>query len=233
MSSAHDERRSHTRHEVGGVRGTFMFTTDARVLNMSLDGMSIETSNPLKIGRAYTLKVEDDGLHLPLRGKVVWCSLVKTSRDDLGEIKPIYRAGVHFEDILSSKARKLKEFILNKSVVGLESRLFGRFRVDPQQAAGLSYEADFLVRQLSLSGMLVETDVAPPVDTRCQMEIRLGEVQFISTVRIVRAEHLRHGIEEENGEPAKTVIHLGIEFIDMDEDTRQSLAAFIQSESTT
>jgi hypothetical protein len=216
------------------VRGTFQFTTDARVLNMSLDGMSIETSNPLKVGRVYALKLEEDGTGLPLRGCVVWCSLVRTTRDEKGDIRPVYRAGIHFEDLLTTRARDLRDFIRHNAVISLENRLFGRFRIEADASADLSFEADFLVRQLSSAGMLVETDVAPPVDSQCQIDIRLAEVQFSTVSRIVRVEHIEreekgrgHQADDDEGAP---IVHVGIEFLSMDDKSRQVLQGFIDTE---
>jgi len=231
MTSSPSERREHRRYPVEGVRGTFLFTTDAQVINMSLDGMSIETTNPLKVGRKYSLKLEEQGGGLPMHGIVVWCSLVKTTRSEKGEVQPVYKAGVHFEDLLTSKARDLRKFIRHNAVISLENRLFGRFRIEPEQSADLLFEADFLVRQLSISGMLVETDVAPPIDSECRMDIRLAEVEFSTVVRIARVERLeRSDSEDEDSEELSPIIFLGIEFVEMDEEARKTLLQFIETE---
>ncbi len=198
---------------------------------MSLDGMSIETSNPLKVGRKYSLKLEEQGAGLPMRGVVVWCSLVKTTRSETGEVQPVYKAGVHFEDLLTSKAKDLRKFIRHNAVISLENRLFGRFRIEPERAADLLFEADFLVRQLSVSGMLVETDVAPPIDSECQMEIQLAEFEFSALARIARVERSeRREPNGEDGDATSPIIFLGIEFLKMDEDARKTLLQFIETE---
>ncbi|MDH3255811.1 MAG: PilZ domain-containing protein [Acidobacteriota bacterium] len=232
MTSSPSERRENTRYPVEGVRGTFLFTTDAQVLNMSLDGMSIETSSPLKVGRQYSLKLEEHGNALPLRGVVVWCSLVKTTRSERGEIKPVYKAGIHFEDLLTKKASDLKEFIRHNAVISLENRLFGRFRIEPQQSADLSFEADFSVRQLSMSGMLIETDVAPAIESRCHMSIRLAEIEFETFARIARVDRIERPLskDDEMDEEKASVVFLGIEFIDMGDEARESLQSFIETE---
>ena len=71
MTPSGSERREHRRYPVEGVRGKLLFTTDAQVLNMSLDGMSIETVSPLKVGREYSLKIEEHGTEMPMSGVVV------------------------------------------------------------------------------------------------------------------------------------------------------------------
>lgn len=206
---------------MSGVRGQFLFSTDARVIDMSLNGMSIETGNPLKVGRDYSLSLDRDGQPITLSGKVVWCTLVRTTRDERGDVLPIYRAGIHFEDVITGKAGRLLDFIHENAVVSLEKRLFGRFRVETDQSADLGFEADFRVRQISISGMLVETDIAPPVDTRCNMEISLGELSFATEVRVVRVQTI------EREAPG---FSLGVQFTGLSEQARQSLERFIEAE---
>ncbi|MFQ5528629.1 MAG: PilZ domain-containing protein [Thermoanaerobaculia bacterium] len=219
-----DERRTHTRYPVAGIKGSFLFTTDARVLNLSLDGMSLETQNPLKIGHEYSLRLDEGEHHMPLKGTVVWCTLVKTTRDFSGEVQPVYRAGVHFADVMSGKANQLRSFIHKNAVISLENRLFGRFRIEAERPADLSLEAEFTVKQISLSGMLVETDVAPPVDTECELEVEVGGIDFKATARIVRVQRLATGDNEE--EPAAPV-RLGIQFVELGDNSRLTLESFI------
>lgn len=222
-----DERRTHKRYEVEGVSGSFLFTTNATVLNLSLDGMSLETFNPLKIGRKYSLKLEEGEGHLPVEGTVVWCTLVKTTRDSHGQVRPVYRAGVHFEDVLSGKACELRTLIHKNAVVSLENRLFGRFRIDTEQAADLILEAEFTVEELSLSGMLVRTDVAPPVDAHCHIDIQLGQIRFDALARVARVE--RAG--EDPAEREEDTL-LGIQFKKLKGESRKTLESFIANDLT-
>lgn len=218
-----DERRTNTRYKVEGVRGSFLFTTSARVLNLSLDGMSLETNNPLKIGQEYSLILDED--EMPLKGTVVWCTLVRTTRNAKGDVQPIFRAGVHFADIMSGKANELRSFIHKNAVISLENRMFGRFRIEAERPADLRLEAEFTIRQISLSGMLVETEIAPPVDTECHLEVEIGDVQFEATARIMRIE--RQDVEHDSSEKP---IHLGIEFVELSNDSMLKLESLIGTE---
>lgn len=220
-----DERRTNARYEVEGVKGSFLFTTGARVLNLSLDGMSLETNSPLKIGREYSLRLDEGSHHMPLKGTVVWCTLVKTARDERGDVQPIFRAGVHFADIMSGKANELRSFIHKNAVLSLENRLFGRFRIEAEQPADLSLEAEFTVHQISLSGMLVETDVKPAVDTQCHLFVEVGGVKFEADARIVRTE-----TEDGDGQDGSRPVFLGIEFLELSEDSTLTLESFIGTE---
>ncbi|MDX1501056.1 MAG: PilZ domain-containing protein [Thermoanaerobaculia bacterium] len=219
-----NERRRSPRRRVDGVTGSFLLSSDAKVLNISIDGMAIEAVSSLKVGRDYSLKLTHRGASLPLVGKVVWCSLVRTQRDEWGEVQPVYRAGLHFEKVLESSADQLQTFILENAMVSLEKRLFGRFRLQTQQEARVECEAEFRVLQLSVSGMLIETDVSPPVDSTHRMEVRFPSFEFATLARIVRSE--RTGGEDGSQH------RLGIEFVDPDEEVRDRLEEFILSELT-
>lgn len=217
-----DERRTNARYQVEGIKGSFLFTTGARVLNLSLDGMSLETNNPLKIGREYSLRLDEGSHHMPLKGTVVWCTLVKTTRDEQGDVQPVFRAGVHFADIMSGKANELRSFIHKNAVISLENRLFGRFRIEAERPADLSLEAEFTVHQIGLSGMLIETDVAPPVGTECRLYVEVSGVEFEAVARIAR-------VERAEPEVASSV-YLGIEFVELSEDSTLTLESFIGTE---
>jgi len=216
-----DERRTHARYQVKGIKGSFLFTTDARVLNLSLDGMSLETNNPLKIGREYSLRLDEGDQHMPLRGTVVWCTLVKTARDEKGEVQPVFRAGIHFADIMSGKANELRSFIHKNAVISLENRLFGRFRIEAERPADLSLEAEFKVHQVSISGMLVESEVALPIGTLCDVQVEFGGVKFEAKARIAHAD--RPEAQQAPGTP----VFLGLEFVELSEDASLILESFV------
>lgn len=220
-----DERRTNTRYQVEGIKGSFLFTTGARVLNLSLDGMSLETNNPLKIGREYSLRLDEGAHQMPLRGTVVWCTLVKTARDENGDVQPVFRAGIHFADIMSGKANELRSFIHKNAVISLENRLFGRFRIEAERPADLSLEAEFTVRQISLSGMLVETEVALPVGTLCNLFVEVGSVRFDAMARIA---HIERPDADDNA--TETPAYLGIEFVELSEESLLTLESFIGTE---
>jgi Tfp pilus assembly protein PilZ len=219
-----DERRTHPRYQVEGIKGSFLFTTDARVLNLSLDGMSLETNNPLKIGREYSLRLDEGDHHMPLKGTVVWCTLVKTARDDKGEVQPIFRAGVHFADIMSGKANELRSFIHKNAVISLENRLFGRFRIEAERPADLTLEADFNVHQISVSGLLVETEVSLSVGTLCSVQVDLGEIKFEAKARVV------HVDRPKNHEATDKPVFLGLEFVELGAESTLTLESFIETE---
>lgn len=216
------ERRIFGRHEVEGVRGTFLFSTDAKVVNLSLDGLAVETSSYLQVGHEYSLRLEHASRPMHVRGRVAWCSLVRTSRDRRGDVAPVYRAGLHFEKILGEEATDLYRFIERSAVVRLEGRVYGRVRIQPPESANVQHETRFELRRISQSGMGIESDFAPAVDAMVHIEMRLNRKKFVGSGRLVHMQQLE---EKETGVPR---VLIGIEFIDLEERFRGVLEGFIR-----
>ena len=131
QNNERETRRRHPRYPVDGLEGSFVFSTDVRIIDLSVEGVGIETQTSLTVGRRYSLKVEREDQRLDLSGQVAWCRLTGTRRNPAGDVVPIYRAGIRFDDVLTAKALEWLEFIRKTAPVRLESRVFGRFTVKP------------------------------------------------------------------------------------------------------
>src|SRR4051794_31812080 len=159
------EQRRHHRYDVDGVQGSLLYSLDARILNMSLTGMAIETTSLLRTGSQYWLRVASGDGQFRFRADVRWCHLVRNERDASGEMRAVFHAGIDFREILDQHAREVLDFLQRHIVVEVDRRLTGRFQLASPQRAALSVRHTFDVRRLSLGGMLVETVWDPPVDT--------------------------------------------------------------------
>lgn len=222
MSTAPEKRR-HVRYEVEGVAGTLRYDMNARVLNMSLDGMALETTAWLHVGRDYRLKVGSGDHVLDMEGRVVWCHLVGNRSVAEGRSGTVYQAGVQFGEALSEQARRILNFVRRAGVVGVTNRIFGRFKVRREESVDVTFEHPFEVRRLSLSGMLIEADILPEVGSRFTLEIdtRLGR---LSPVVIVRS--LEPGTSAK-GEPTNRI---GVEFHRLSDDDRATLTELIDDQ---
>ena len=81
----------------------------------------------------------------------------------------------------------------------------------------------FYARKLSLGGMLVRTALEAAVDTRFGLELALRDGVVPMTGRVAYAQRDDAG----KGEVATL---LGIEFLDLSDDARVAIAAFIATE---
>lgn len=219
------ERRRQRRYPVSDVQGTLLFSVPVTVLNMSLTGMAMETTSRLQIGRRYTLKIKQDQEYLTLSGTVTWCSLGKTRKTETGEVVPVYRAGVQFQEVLTERAAEILQFLEKNAVIELEKRLFGRFTLPSPEEVDLDWEYTFSVKTISLSGMRIETDLPATQDSIFELEMRLPRAVLTLKGRVVHVQELPQAKEGPRSE-------LGIEFLDMPRATRKDLERFIQEELT-
>lgn len=218
-----DEQRRHPRFEVSEVGGSLLYSMDCRIVDISISGIKIESDRRLDIGREYRIRVAHGDDSFRVVGSVVWCVLTRVIDAEKSETVPVYRAGIEFNDILSEKAGELARFMRHNVVIHLEERLFGRFKFSPQEPANLGCEYDFAVKTLSLSGMMVETEILADVEAVFDLELRVRDQMILLRGRVA---HVRQVGGEEN----RNLVQLGIEFADLMDDDREALERFINEE---
>jgi c-di-GMP-binding flagellar brake protein YcgR len=215
------DRRRHRRYDVEDVRGNLLFTTEVRILNLSLTGMAIETDVFLKVEGRYHLKIRSNEHPLDLEVVVKWCHLDRTERRPDGDVAPVYKAGLDFKDVLGERAREILAFIEDHIVVELDRRILGRFRVEVGDEVDLATTYDFRVLKISRSGMLIRTELEPPVDSRFEMEIRPRNhtVQVLGRVADVSLP---------TTPPVSEEFEVGVEFVEIANGGRRHLSSFIE-----
>lgn len=230
------ETRRHKRYDVDGVEGTLAVSTEARILNMSLTGLAVETTAMLRLGAHYVLRLpQGEGGELRVDATVEWCHLVGTRRTDAGDSVPVYQAGLDFRESLDDRARQILVFLQEHIVMDVNRRLAGRFRPKRAIAAALSTRYPFEVRRLSLSGMLIDTPYAPEVGDQIELEVDgpTGAFEAAGAVRYVQqraAERVAAAGGASGGGSAPDLAWLaGVEFADLDPEARESLTRLIQS----
>ena len=212
------ERRRHRRYGVRGVRGTLVFPMRVKVLNMSLTGLAIETRTALEIGRRYDLKLSNRRETIEINVDVQWCHLVRTERTGTGDVQPVYEAGLDFRHVLNDQARELLSFLEHNIVVDVERRIFGRFKIGLDGPVGLDARYDFRVRQLSFSGMLIETDLKPRVGAAFDLEMDPDKLCLTTRGKVIHAEPL----------PRKSGYRAGVQFLKMQPESRHALERLIE-----
>jgi hypothetical protein len=218
------EKRRYPRHDVPDLEGCLLFSMDVDVVNMSLSGMAIETTARVEMGKSYAMKLRHDTGQIPLAGRVVWCHLDRTRRTNSGDVVPVYRSGIQFKGVLTDRASELRSFLRHNVAARTDQRVFGRFPLNAKDVVDLSCEYPFVIKRVSLSGMLIETDLVPEVDSVFDMEMKVekgtvhtkGRVAFIKEVR-----------ENEEHPMAK----LGVEFLDMPAGDQEILQDLVERHS--
>jgi hypothetical protein len=89
------------------IRGKMAFANYIKIIDISLEGLSIETDKTLNIGKEYILHLECEGKTFPLKGSIAWSKLKQNERNNKGDSVPIYSAGMK----LTVSSNEMREFI--------------------------------------------------------------------------------------------------------------------------
>jgi len=215
------ERRRNPRHPVADVTGMLHVSTGARILNMSVTGMAVETETQLRLGRSYslTLRHAEDRV-LNLSGTLVWCHLRGVKKAGTGQTTSVYHAGFVFDDILTEKADELTRFLEATAIIALDTRISGRFKLKLTEPVDLDTQYRFVVKTISASGLLIEAETPLPVGTAFDMEIQLQGTTLQTMGRVV---HTRMVGDAGRGRTCE----IGIEFTETAGQGRQAIEEFI------
>jgi len=206
------------------VNGQLTFATEVILLDISMGGISLKADRRLNIGGKYVIKLGDRKRLIALKGEVAWSALSENKVTPDGEIIPVYTAGMRFIDLSKEKSAELMDFVEHHRKEELPSPGDRRFNVrfligDPKKAI-LNYPADYKVRVISLSGMLIETSHALECESRVPIELSLHDDSRISFLgRVVTCETAGKSDGEQHD--------IGIEFINVTDKDREVLGSFI------
>jgi len=215
------DKRQYPRYVVEGVEGTLMFTTHVDILNISINGVALKANRRLEIGREYILRLEYKDRTVSVNGVVVWSVLSELTDGPHAEKVPVYKAGMRFTDIISDKMARLLEFIESHKL-SQDERLNIRFTIKAPDKAILDGPHNYGVKNMSISGMRIETDMRVDVGARYPMEISLEDNRTIKVLgRVVSC------LEVNDRAPKHYAV--GIEFIEMSDEDKKKLKEFVDA----
>ncbi|MEZ5333115.1 MAG: PilZ domain-containing protein [Thermoanaerobaculia bacterium] len=217
-----DERRRSQRHEIEEATGSFRLAGEFRLVDISLAGLGIESSLRLHKGQTYRGRVDWNGRCVEVRGRVAWTRLVGTEKVADGDILPIYQAGIEFESPVSEEQGALRQLVEEATDFHRGDRLFGRY-LATDRSASLALDAEVRIRKVSRTGMLIESPTAVEIGSGIPFDLCFGERAFRADTRVVTCES---GTVTEGEEP--TVWHVGVEFRDLDAETRRVLDEILE-----
>jgi len=211
-------RRRNPRFDVLDVEGSFEVRVDVKVTNLSVAGMAIETHSTLIVGRGYAFRVAHGERNIDVSGRVMWCVLEPPRSG--AERAPVFRAGVQFEDVHGRQASALQELIDSSAAFDPGTPLQGRFVAVIGGTLDIGEQVSFVVRKLSLSGMLVDTEWTPRKNEVVPFEAALGGAVVAGHGRVAYIERYETG-------DGSARCRLGIEFTLLSDRSREELEAYI------
>ncbi len=218
--AAEADRRRSRRVALPDTHGSLVVSLDGHILDISVAGMAIETHSRLSPHHRISLRIAKGAELLHLEGRVVWCFLQGTRAAENGETLPVYRAGIEFSGVLADGARDLLSFLESHAIVTLETRIFGRFRIEESSVA-VSTTADFEVRAINLHGMAVETRLLLEPGAVCHVELRLPERTLMCQARVVSSRVLV---------PGRDLFEVAVEYLDLTDEDGELLREVLRRE---
>ena len=196
-------------------------SSDAKVLNMSLIGMAVQSGTPMRVGRNYAITLTNNQhSQFRLLGTVVWCRLRALKKSEKGDTSPLYEAGFKFSDTLSDKADNLLQFMQESAVIALEQRVSGRFKVNLDSPVSLDTACEFVIRSISTDGVLIETEVVPEPTELLEMVVVLEGTPLTLKGRIIHS-------REVGGDDERRFVQVGVAFADLAEDDRKVIESYV------
>ncbi len=212
------------------VNGKMMFASTVEIIDISTGGISLHIDRALKIGSEYMFRIDANNRSISVKGTVVWSTLRESRKNAEGDSVPVYSVGMRFRDLAAENIADLLKFIeSNKEEQSSEKRygLSGlrinmRFHVVTDGKFMLTCPEDFSVKKISLGGMLIETGQPLEIEERLPMVIFLpGESEIAFTGRIASC------IPIESEGPKQ--FDIGIEFLEMSDESVEKLSHFIRT----
>jgi hypothetical protein len=228
-----EEKRRYKRFSVDimEINGKMVLATYVKILDISIGGVSFRANRRLNMGSEYSLKMENKGVELTVKGIIVRSSLSESIKDLRGNIVPVYAAGMQFTDTSDEKTKEIEAFILNNmknadKQIDLCSpsgrRLYVRVFIENPEQSVLKVDENYKVKNICLGGMQIESEHALELESIVPLEIYFVEDKSMKvTGRVVSC------IMITDQEPMH--YNIGMEFIEMPEKDGDILREFIRS----
>jgi hypothetical protein len=207
-----------------GINGKMILADRVEIIDISLGGVALKTDRRLNVGKEYLIKLGDKGKSIDVKGVIVRCELSTIEERSNGERVSIYTAGMMFKDVspdtIADFLNSIEEDKKEAMPVMVDRRLTVRFYITTPWEKTLCFPAQFKVKEISLSGMLIQTDQALETESMVPMVLSLradNPVNF--TGRVVSCR-----MTEDRGQAH---YEIGVEFKDLTDTDRTSLKTFI------
>jgi hypothetical protein len=219
--------RRYQRYKVDlmSISGKMARTAEVKLLGISTDEVTLKADMRLNLGSHYTLKLHGNSRSIVMNGTVLGSLLTETKKGSSGDVIPLYKATMKLGRVSPEALQQLTALIESSITASSDGTHSITADAEGNERALLHFPEGYKVKQISVGGMLIETESAAARESRFPMEIFLTKKQTIMFYGRV-ASCLRI--------PGKTPerYNIGIEFQDMKQQDRENLAEFIQTLDT-
>ncbi len=218
-----DRRRyKRLRLDLLDINGKMSLAEKVEIDNISIGGVSLKADRRLNFGKEIMLKLGDKASSIDVRGVVVRSQLSGIEDRANGQQSMVYKVGMMFKD---GQSNTISEFLKSatqnreqEEPVAVERRLSIRFSITTPQEKLLSFPAQFKVKTMSLTGMLIESEQALSIESAIPMTLSLNTDRDMHLVgRVVSCQM--------SDNKRQTAHEIGVEFVNLTDKDR----AFIQT----
>ena len=219
-------KRRHKRFKVDftEMNGKMILAQNIEIIDISLGGVALKTDSRLNVGKEYLLKLGYKGKRIDVKGVIVRCELSNIEERNDGESVSIYSAGVMFQgtpsNAIADFIRSVEHDKKEAEPVMTDRRIDVRFDITIPLDNTLSFPSQFTVKEISLGGMLIQTEQALEIESVIPMGLSLqadNPVSFMGRVASCR----------KTEDKEKTHYDIGVEFKDLTDKDRTLLKTFI------
>jgi hypothetical protein len=175
------QRRRYPRFTVEGIgiRLKMIFVETIKISDIGVGGACIIVRRTLNPGSKVLMRMNSEKIQRPLLGTVVWEKRGnhRPGTDGTGPFP--YRVGIQFKEVSPETRLQLKDFMgvsempEEKTHANTYELSAIRYRAPRDEGAVLNYPATYIVKKISLSGMLVDTNCQFEVEQRYPMALFL------------------------------------------------------------
>lgn len=219
--SRRGNRRSQPRHAVTNASGRFRLGADFELVDVSLDGIGVESTVPLQIGRLYSGTIEWQGERVSVAGRVAWSVLARTTKSPNGDVVPVYHSGIQFAEHGDEALAERRRLLERATTYRAGDRLFGRYEALPAQTR-VELDASFRVLTVSADGMLIEAAEPFELETVLELDLDLDSHRLRCRGRVASLD-----VPQETD--GQLVHRAGIEFLDLPAEAAAALTAYLAS----
>ncbi len=220
------DRRRHKRFNLDlmKINGKMILAQKVEIIDISQGGIALNTDRRLSVSKEYLISLGDKGKRIDVKGIIVRCELSRIEERSIGERVPIYTAGMMFKDVAPDRIADFLDSIekhkKEEAPVVVDRRMEVRFFITTPWQKTLSFPSEFKVKEISLSGMLIETQEALKIESKVPMGLSLkadNPVNFIGRVVSCRMA----------GDKEQAYYVIGVEFTDLKDENRMLIKSFI------
>jgi Tfp pilus assembly protein PilZ len=222
------DKRKHKRFRLDVIDLTSKMSLigQVKIIDISLGGVALKADRKLNMGKECLMNLGYEGKHINIKGIVVRSELSGIEERDDGEKATIYSAGILFKDESAGKVKEFLESIENEKKMQVMEQ-FGwfdrdvRFSITTPSEKVLTLSTHFGVKEISQSGIIIQTDHQLKIDSMVLMELSInacdpvGFMGKIVSCRMTRDKaHSNYDIGVEFSEVTDLDMSLIVSFID-------------------